>query len=673
MFVLKLLCLQEDCTSLIDSLVGISLVSSNMASEQTKDIPLPSTSQDPGPEEASTSGNAGSNLSTAEAPIVNPGAPDPTRGDQDYRESLNYGYSTNINQMPQTYMPYSNARSYITTPNHQIVPQTQFISQPFMQQPYWQPQFIGQPQYMVLPSRPASPPPPPPPPPRPRSATRDGNNSRRTASCTITRPAEPEEGEEDVEQGDGMYYEAGEYYEDSGENHDLVEEYEHYSDAENNTKLDRASSEKIFKSLFNPDISLTTKINTCGVMRDEEIAKALARKDLHVAIRDKFLEGTDSDNESEIDETEFTSFKEKSKVVFEIIGKELREEVPYVSVLGDKRGVRGKEQKKLAKRVKFPTSSSMDHHFKRSMGALTGLQNDQPIPAPLEHLTPPQTGVKSGKRAKPTRMASMNFYQVDHKTATGWPVGKLEIDSDVASTFYFSGEGMQKTPDLDVWMEGVGDVIKILNQTTLFAEAQAKLIQDHAEGKGQEDEWAKMQMINESRAMALEDMVSICTNLMLNMTVAKREVVLENAKIEPMYKDVLRLSSPIDSAEKQRLFGGQLAKFRELMADVNNKKAMSNWARIGTLRGKSAGKRGLTASSRGRTPQARQVGNKKVRIDDDNDGTFLFGYDDRNLAKSSRGRGARGGRGRGASGRGGNSAATRGGRRQARTSSQNRA
>ena len=93
-------------------------------------------------------------------------------------------------------------------------------------------------------------------------------------------------------------------------------------------------------------------------------------------------------------------------------------------------------QGRLEKKVRFPTSNTLNHHFLQSLGGLTGLHKDQTMPTVLENLTPFQRGVKEGKRLScfnNGKKLLMQSYQIDDKRSPGWPMDKLELDSDLDS------------------------------------------------------------------------------------------------------------------------------------------------------------------------------------------------------------------------------------------------
>ena len=416
---------------------------------------------------------------------------------------------------------------------------------------YGLPHYVGasaQPQFVVLqpPTRvPASPPPPPPPAPKP--------------------VAEEERG-------------GGEGESESRGSQDLVDEGSGLGTSEEG--IDKNSSEKMMKSLFRKDVSLDLKLRICGSLHYEHVAEALLRRDLPKEVRAKLMEKySDSEESGEEEPVENLRYKDRIRMVFELIGEDLSEVDIYKSELGDPRGFKGREKRRLEKKVRFPTSNTLNHHFLQSLGGLTGLHKDQTMPTVLENLTPFQRGVKEGKRLScfnNGKKLSMVSYQIDDKRSPGWPMDKLELDSDLDSVLSRKKSEGSKTGDLDFFMEQNGDMLKILNQMTFLAKAQTVLVErlENSEGKSEAEldrDWDKFKVISQSRAMALEDLIGVSTNLMLNMVVAKRESVLKDIDLDEREKSVLRLMSPLDKDPKHRVFGGQLDKFATLKKESQDK------------------------------------------------------------------------------------------------------
>ena len=133
-----------------------------------------------------------------------------------------------------------------------------------------------------------------------------------------------------------------------------------------------------------------------------------------------------------------------------------------------------KPPKPRAPPLVIPVSKVLDRYFSRAWEGATG----EPDYSWTNRLAPPQEHTKVGRRAGPAKPPRMRFYNTTHASlpkAASWPMGKLEVDSDAGPIL---GNVKLQSRDTDDWMDAVGKMLRILNQTLFVQEACTKLITD---------------------------------------------------------------------------------------------------------------------------------------------------------------------------------------------------
>ena len=263
-------------------------------------------------------------------------------------------------------------------------------------------------------------------------------------------------------------------------------------------------------------------------------------------------ENRDSDSE---DKKESTKYKEKVKLAMELckIEPPKMKQNPSSLMLS---------QKEKLKTV-FPVDNTVDEHFKRAWESLTGNDTFSDTfstegPSKPAKGDPVFKSVLMNKHFK--KWYGMAGEVKDTKSERRWPVYDWKIDDDFVNVF--GGKAPEKRSTTSKAMVEVGRMIAVLNQSALFVKASNKIIEDFdrfvtEDGK---QHWSVLKEFMEVRNKSMDDLISVGTNLQLNLLVARREEALK-ADLSKHESNVLKFAPPVD--QHGRLFTGKLEEFKE--------------------------------------------------------------------------------------------------------------
>jgi hypothetical protein len=232
----------------------------------------------------------------------------------------------------------------------------------------------------------------------------------------------------------------------------------------------------------------------------------------------------------------------------------------------DERGLETGKSKDDKVPMEFPFTEVLQKHFERAWLGATG-EEDLDAEGDRDMLTPPIMGVKDGKRSWPKKAPKMKFYRVRSKSNPGWPLDKVQVDPNLKDAVQGSSSGPKPVDD---WMDMVGRSLKVLNQMVFFNEATAKMMKKLGQVLPPEllEKWKSFKEFVHIQNQSLEDLMSINTNLMINLLLDKRAACVQNAKVSKDIKSALKFISPIDT--KSRLFSGKLNDFDKDRKDITS-------------------------------------------------------------------------------------------------------
>ena len=231
-----------------------------------------------------------------------------------------------------------------------------------------------------------------------------------------------------------------------------------------------------------------------------------------------------------------------------------------------------KEPKSRRPLTVMPLSESVDQHFVKAWKGATKAEEYKWS----EDLTPPQNGMKVGKRSFPIPQPKIKHYELSHsklpELKPEWPFSKVNLDSNV-SLLNPVKPNSGWDPKLDDWMDANGRMLKMLNQVIMVSQASTSLLKDLTPDPDDEESqtaWSSMADFTDVANTTLQHMASVATNLQVNLLLAKRDEVLLSTDLSEEYKQVLRYSSPKD--KENRLFSGQLYTFDAAKAKIEQHK-----------------------------------------------------------------------------------------------------
>ena len=264
--------------------------------------------------------------------------------------------------------------------------------------------------------------------------------------------------------------------------------------------------------------------------------------------------------ELSLGDTEYVGYKSKIEIAAGILQVDLSTEETGPSLVNKKRSP--------PLEVAFPFSDILGNHFEAAWAAAVG---DKKFKDPEEKdlLTPPELGVKLGKRCRPSSLPRMKWYKVNPDSNPGWPLDSWKIDSN-AHEGYMGLHNSTNTKQTDDWMEANGKLLRVLNQSTFFNKASSEVIggMDGDMPESLKERWQILKDFMEVQSQSLEDCVAISTSLMVNLLLEKRESTMVKSKLSEQDKRAFKFFTPID--RHQRLFAGKINTFWKEKKDIGS-------------------------------------------------------------------------------------------------------
>ena len=266
-----------------------------------------------------------------------------------------------------------------------------------------------------------------------------------------------------------------------------------------------------------------------------------------------------NDLDIDMDYVNYRSKMEYAAGILQVDLKDSRDDAP--SLVSRKRG---------NEELLFPFSDIIAKHFESAWLAATGFHKMDDIDFD-DVLGVPSNPVKSGKRSKPKRYPKMKYYKVKEDSNPGWPMDSLKVDNNFSEVMM--GGKFQNLPyfkTLDDWMEMMGRLLAIFNQSIFFNKASAELLSSLGPDLPEEvnERWLMFKDFLEVQNQSFEDGVSVATNTMINMLLEKRDMVLGKSKLSSEEKEAFRFISPFD--DRKRLFSGKVNDFWKSKKDINS-------------------------------------------------------------------------------------------------------